>query len=537
MHQIKASQNQFSSMQQISLAVLFAGLLSISFLDHDHFYFAWIAFVPLLFAIEKASLKKVYCIGVLAGFLLFVCATYWVHGYIILAKELGSLHSMFLALIGWFYSAQVIAIILLLYAYLKRLTKVHEFILFPIVVAAVTATFPMLFAMRLGESQVNFYYALQAIEFFGVHSLDAIIALFNVVVYRLLCIFSENDKQLLINSKKPIAFSLIIFTLWFFYGVIAYHSWNDRIAKWDTIKIGLVQANETPGLKRPIRYSEYSTAYPPEMEMTTRLKHSGAELVIWPEAQSKNYLNNPMVKAAYSQTIKEVNINLLFQDTLTAIGKNNSKQNFNMAMMLGSQGHEIGSYKKIKRIPIGEYFPFADQSEFVRSLVPSLIGDSTKELLKGTQFEVFKLPSVNIIPLICYETTFPSFVGAAVKESFALSNKSNGSILVALSNGGWFKSIHQTNQHILASKLRAIENRMPFVHAANNGLSSVFLPNGKQIFASDYQQAGGYLVDVPYFNTSSGSFYSKFPNLFLYLLYTIICLLVLGSVFKNNLEQ
>jgi len=59
------------------------------------------------------------------------------------------------------------------------------------------------------------------------------------------------------------------------------------------------------------------------------------------------------------------------------------------------------------------------------------------------------------------------------------------------------------------------------------------LPNGKRIFTSDYQQAGGYLVDVPYSNQSIGSFYSKYPNVFLYLLYIIITLFIIIGIWTR----
>ncbi|MFT6408805.1 MAG: apolipoprotein N-acyltransferase [Arenicella sp.] len=89
-----------------------------------------------------------------------------------------------------------------------------------------------------------------------------------------------------------------------------------------------------------------------------------------------------------------------------------------------------------------------------------------------------------------------------------------GVALVGLSNGGWFGSTHQLYQHTMASVLRAVENRLPLVHVANNRPSIVALPSGRVIFTSELQKAGGYIVDVHYFETSKSSFYSKHPLLF-----------------------
>jgi apolipoprotein N-acyltransferase len=54
-----------------------------------------------------------------------------------------------------------------------------------------------------------------------------------------------------------------------------------------------------------------------------------------------------------------------------------------------------------------------------------------------------------------------------------------------------------------ASILRAVENRLPFVHVMNNGPSVVVLPNGRVLFQSQFREAGGYLVDVPYLRPGS----------------------------------
>jgi apolipoprotein N-acyltransferase len=160
------------------------------------------------------------------------------------------------------------------------------------------------------------------------------------------------------------------------------------------------------------------------------------------------------------------------------------------------------------------------------------------ELAKGDSHQVFLHNKVNIIPLICYETTFPAFVGQAVGEAAAKKNPSVGNLLVGLSNDGWFGFTQQPYQHIMASALRAVENRLPLVHAANNGPSIVVTPSGRVIFTSDFQKKGGYLVDVPISNKASGSFYSRHPNLFTYALYVALALVVFwfccNGLFQNH---
>ena len=58
---------QVRLLKQLILVLLFSGLLSFAFLDNQRYYFAWFAFVPLLLAVDQASMKKTYFLGVCAG--------------------------------------------------------------------------------------------------------------------------------------------------------------------------------------------------------------------------------------------------------------------------------------------------------------------------------------------------------------------------------------------------------------------------------------------------------------------------------------
>ena len=158
--------------QNLLLALLSGTLLALAFLDHQYFYCAWLAFIPLLFAIEKASLKASYLIGLITGLSFFTTATYWILDFIQISKDYGVNSGYFLSGVYWFYSAHCIALAVPLFKWLKQHSKAHEFLLFPLTFVVFTAAYPMLFSIRLGSTQVGFHSALQAIEFVGVHGLD-----------------------------------------------------------------------------------------------------------------------------------------------------------------------------------------------------------------------------------------------------------------------------------------------------------------------------------------------------------------------------
>jgi apolipoprotein N-acyltransferase len=517
---------------QVLAVLLFAGMLSIAFLEPRWYILTWFAFVPLLFAIEGASLLKTYLLGVLAGLMLFASATYWVADFVNLARGKNELSNLVVSFLYWLYCAQLIAILFVLLNWLRANTRIHDFLLFPVLVVTVTSIFPMVFSMQLGQSQIHFHYALQAIEFFGVHALDAVIALFNIMFFHLVSSKLHTTNSQKIHSDFSWIMGMSTLIIWFAYGIYAFHSWEEEISTWETTTVGIVQPNEAPSRKERNSYSGYSKAYPPELDMSERLASFDAEIIIWPEASQKYYLDNAYVRKAYQSSVEKMGASLLFQDTQNIVDLESTKEHskFNAAVMLNDNGKPAGRYNKIKRIPFGEYIPLLPERSYLRHWTEGYLGSFYADFTAGESHQLFQHASINIIPLICYETTFPRFVAEAVKSTVKYADQTNGTVLVGLSNDGWFNSTHQSNQHVMASVLRAVENRLPLIHVVNNGPSIAVNPNGKIIFESDANSAGGYLVSVPHSNTAQGSFYSRNSSFFSFFIYACFLAFILRGL-------
>jgi apolipoprotein N-acyltransferase len=528
------------------LSTLSGLLLSIPLLSPQHYAIAWVGFIPLLIAIENAGILKSYYLGVIAGLAFSISAGYWIIDFLMLSKGYGIIVSTLLASIFWLYCAQLFGLITLLFNTIKQHINVHEYLLFPLIVISIFAVYPMIFSVHLGESQSQFIISIHATEFVGVYGLDGMIALANIIIFRFslqfLTIQSLSSDPLNAHQNKwPLKVSLLLLTSWFYYGWSSNLAWGEKIEQWNSVRIGLVQPNEIPSLEKQVLTPGYSRAFPPEMAMTQRLASTGAEIVIWPEAKYKAYLDQPSIADAYRSEISTLNIELIFQDIKQTQNSLNSpiKKQYNSAVMLSKQGQMIGQYQKMKRIAFGEYVPFASDIPILKRGVEAFFGSFLNEMEKGDSYQVFTSElknsvaqgnTLNIIPLICYETMFPRFVASAVSD--AITKVPTADLLIALSSDGWFGSTHQPYQHINTSILRAVENRLPLVHALNNGPSIVAMPNGKVIFQSEMNQAGGYIIDVPYGKDSRGSFFSHYPLLFIYSVYALLLFICLWAVFK-----
>ncbi|MEA2928374.1 MAG: apolipoprotein N-acyltransferase, partial [Hyphomicrobiales bacterium] len=125
-------------------------------------------------------------------------------------------------------------------------------------------------------------------------------------------------------------------------------------------------------------------------------------------------------------------------------------------------------YDKLHLVPFGEYLPFQD---FLESLGLMQLTKQRGGYIPGSIRKPIAVPRAPaFLPLICYEIVFP---GEAVPRG------ERPGWLVNLTNDGWFGNSTGPYQHFQQSRVRAIEEGLPLVRAANTGISAVVDPLGR----------------------------------------------------------
>jgi apolipoprotein N-acyltransferase len=143
---------------------------------------------------------------------------------------------------------------------------------------------------------------------------------------------------------------------------------------------------------------------------------------------------------------------------------------FNSIQVVADDGTILGSYDKVHLVPFGEYLPgvlerlirAAGLREFVS--VPG--GFEPAE--RHRRLDVRGLPAV--AASICYEAIFPGEV---------LPEGPRPSLILNVTNDAWFGLTPGPHQHFAQARLRAVEEGLPLIRAANTGISAVVDPYGR----------------------------------------------------------
>jgi apolipoprotein N-acyltransferase len=98
------------------------------------------------------------------------------------------------------------------------------------------------------------------------------------------------------------------------------------------------------------------------------------------------------------------------------------------------------------------------------------------------------LPAV--VPLICYEAIFPAAVVQGPGQ-----HQQRPALIVNLTNDGWFGNTTGPRQHLHQARVRAVEEGLPLIRAANNGVSAAFDAYGRPLGQLDLNVRG--VLDVP----------------------------------------
>jgi apolipoprotein N-acyltransferase len=199
-------------------------------------------------------------------------------------------------------------------------------------------------------------------------------------------------------------------------------------------------------------------------------------LVVWPETASPALLQTD---AAARQLIAEA-----AGGATALIGSvrfDDADRPRNSLFALGAGGQIEAIYDKWHLVPFGEYEPDWMPQDF--QIVPG------GGFASGPGPQTLHIPGVPPVgALICYEAIFPSQV---------IDERDRPDWMVNVTNDAWFGNSAGPRQHLAAARLRAVEEGLPLMRAANTGISAGFDPKGHELGRLDMQATGILALHLP----------------------------------------
>ena len=257
-----------------------------------------------------------------------------------------------------------------------------------------------------------------------------------------------------------------LLSLWLLWG-LALENGTDHSP---SLPVALIQGNIPPDRKwSPETLRETLSRY---LALSRQGVGEGARLLVWPETALPVVYNGPRTRIPplLAPTLSppgSADVPLL----TGAIGERPDPDSpvglsfTNSAVLYSPGGEVVAAYDKRHLVPFGEFLPLPSLFGWLRPMT-GITGD----MAPGDRPVLFPLPkgAGEVAPLICYEALYPSL---------SRENLGQGTLFAVISDDAWFGNTSAPWQLFRESGMRAAEDGVYLVRAANTGLSGIVAPD------------------------------------------------------------
>lgn len=245
---------------------------------------------------------------------------------------------------------------------------------------------------------------------------------------------------------------------------------------------------------------------------------NSVDLVVWPENAADV---NPMVDSVSADLLNELVADIVPPILLGAVVAQPDGTLHNISLLWSRSGYSE-QYIKRKIVPFGEFLPFR---EFVSqwtdraALMP-------RDFSAGTEHGSLDLGNFHVGILICFEVA---------DTSFALTDDDSASLWVIHTNNATYQFRGQSEQQLLAARMRAAETSRPVLVSSTSGISAIIDAQG-QVLKSISQTETGAI------SASFGTVTGKTLAMHLYLVWrygflALALILMVWSYSKRSLRH
>jgi len=289
------------------------------------------------------------------------------------------------------------------------------------------------------------------------------------------------------------------------------------VEQFDGYTVRIVQPNIRQSLKWDQDENERNFRRHLDLTAAAATLQQPITFVVWPETAVTNDLQEyPEIARSISAALPKGSVALL--GNLRHPGQ---ELFYNSVVALGKNAEILDTYNKHHLVPFGEYIPFRDYL----NLTPiasgiAMIGDFARGSGVST-LHIGGLPRPS--PLVCYEAIFPGEVARRDDRPDWLLN---------VTNDAWYGKTAGPHQHFEISRVRAIEEGLPLVRAANTGISGTIDPLGRIIGIKKLGETG--IVDTILPRPLPPTPYAKFGDRLFFLM--LLLLVIAGEALRPRIK-
>ena len=247
------------------------------------------------------------------------------------------------------------------------------------------------------------------------------------------------------------------------------------------------------------------------------------QVVLWPETPAAFYFNHdPDFRRRMEDIATSAGSYFFFGfvDFRKSQSGSTKRDPYNSVAMLAPDGRMISQYDKIHLVPFGEYVPYENLFFFVDKI--------------STEAGNFKPGSRVVVTPLDHQRSAGTFVcyEAVVSDLVRRFARDGSQVFVNVTNDAWFGESAAPFQHLVMTRMRAIENHRYVLRAANTGISAIIDPYGqvvKTVARNQRLALEGYFK----FETQM-TFYAKYGDVFAWLCVLASAFVIIGQRLKRS---
>ncbi|HSK63296.1 MAG TPA: apolipoprotein N-acyltransferase [Pyrinomonadaceae bacterium] len=437
-------------------------LLILSFPNFELSFLAWIALVPLLWAIvNRPSPRRAFLLGWTAGSVFFYASCYWLTYSMINYGGLPRILAYLLLIpgalvVGLFPGlfALTLALAVKRWGYAAVLTAP---VLWPAFECARLGVTGQLWN-ALGYSQAYHKMLIQAANWGGVYAVSFLIVAINTAIVLVLV----RQKVWTVVTALVIAASVGFLILG---SRVLEHGDNNLSSDGTSLRVIALQPNVPMTLVKSSEEINELRARHLQLsqQALAKIEDYPPRLVVWPESPMNfTYAADKAFQEWVAKFAAQNRTSLIF-NSLEPAGPD---AYYNSALLVNQDGRMIAQYDKIRLMPFGEYVPFRQWLPGT-SLITTIVGEFTP----GENYTLMPVADYRVGVFICIESAYPWIARRLTNEG--------ADVLINISNDGYLGPTAVMRQHLANAIFRAVENGRPVLRVTNTGVSAWIEEDGR----------------------------------------------------------